>query len=117
MFIDLNQKFGKLRIKESREVSRGSKKKIVWICDCGKEKFISVYQVTSGHTKSCRHCNEISADKISLMKFGKLRVKEPQNILPGSARKIVWICDCGKEKLIEIIDVFSGHVMRCGLCN
>jgi predicted SprT family Zn-dependent metalloprotease len=111
------KKFGKLRIKIQQDILPGSNKKIEWICDCGKEKLIRIYKVLSGHTTSCGLCNLIPAAEIALKKFGKLRIKIPQDILPGSTKKVEWICDCGKEKLIRIQEVLLNHITSCGNCS
>ena len=37
IFISETDKFGKLRIKESKLVSSGSGKIEIWVCDCGRE--------------------------------------------------------------------------------
>jgi catabolite regulation protein CreA len=111
------KKFGKLRIKTPQDIFSGSNKKIWWICDCKREKLIRICNVLSNSTISCGQCNLISAEEIAKKKFGKLRIKFPQNILPGSTRKIEWICDCGREKLIKIKLVLSGESISCGQCS
>jgi hypothetical protein len=111
------KKFGKLRIKIPQDIFPGSHKKIEWICDCGKEKLISIYKIISNHTTSCGQCNLIRAEEISKRKFGKLRIKTPRDIFPGSAKKIIWVCDCGREKLIGTNLVVSGSYISCGRCN
>jgi hypothetical protein len=111
------KKFGKLRIKIPQDVQPGSEKRIEWVCDCGREKLIQISYVLSGESASCGNCNQILANEIATKKFGKLRIKEPQDILPRSHKKILWICDCGREKLISILNVLSGHATSCGFCN
>jgi hypothetical protein len=111
-----SKKFGKLRVKIPQSIKPGSNKKIEWICDCGREKFITIYKVMSGHTKSCGLCNVIAAVNMVLKKFGKLRIKTPQDILPGSHKKIEWVCDCGREKFIRIDYVLLGDSTSCGQC-
>jgi hypothetical protein len=115
MYIATDQKFGKLRIKVPQEASIYSHKKTEWMCDCGKEKLITVRYVISGHTSSCGKCNEIYVNENK--KFGKLRIKTSQNVLPWSDKKTVWICDCGREKEIVIHSVLSGVSTSCGFCN
>jgi hypothetical protein len=112
----LQEKFGKLRIKKIQDMS-DSNKKIEWVCDCGKEPIIRIYDVLSGKTRSCGRCSLVSADEISKKKFGKLLIKNPQNVMPGSAKKIQWICDCGKETTSSIRYVLSGNTKSCGRCN
>jgi hypothetical protein len=111
------KKFGKLRIKTPQDILPGSHKKISWICDCGGEITTRINLVLSGQSTSCGHCNLISASEMAIKKFGKLRIKIPQNITSGSAKKIEWICDCGKETIIKICEVLNGHSISCGQCN
>ena len=117
MFINRLKKFGKLRIKIPQEIFPCSDKKTEWICDCGKEKFIQIKYVISGNTTTCGRCNEISAEEMSTRKFGKLRIKTPQDILLRSHKKIEWICDCSKETQKQICNVTNGHTTSCGHCS
>ena len=117
MLITPDIQFGKLHSKGAHEVSPGSYKKIPCICDCGKEKDISICYLVSGHTKSCGRCNEISAEEMKTWKPYKLRMKYPKSILPGSNKLEWWLCDCGNEKLIEVDHVMSGNTKSCGECN
>lgn len=112
-----SMKFGKLRMKNPENVFPKSKKKVWWVCDCGKETLASIGNVLSGFTESCGKCNLIDASEIAKMKFGKLRVKKPENVLLGSSKKVWWICDCGKETLTSVYDVTSGNTKSCGKCN
>jgi hypothetical protein len=111
------RKFGKLRIKHAESVVPGSHRKVVWVCDCGREKAIDINSVVSGKSKSCGHCNDISAAEMSVRKFGRLRIKYPVDTPPGSRRKVEWICDCGVEIRASIAHVVSGHTSSCGRCN
>ncbi|NTW91593.1 MAG: zinc-ribbon domain-containing protein, partial [Erysipelotrichaceae bacterium] len=110
-------KFGKLLIIDPVNLSKGSHKKINWICDCGKITTCQVCHVISGNTSSCGHCDEISAEEMRIRKFGKLRMKEPNNLMPGSRIKKLWVCDCGNEVLCQPLSVISGHTSSCGHCN
>jgi len=112
-----SRKFGKLQIKESKDIFPGSAKKVWWVCDCGQEKLIKINHVISGKTTSCGSCNQVTAEEIASRKFGKLRIKIPQNITIGSNKKIWWICDCGQEKFVQINCVISGHTTSCGNCG
>jgi len=111
------RKFGKLRMKFPRSVLPWSKKKEIWVCDCGKEKLIRISLIISGHTKSCGRCNEISAEEMKIRKFGKLRMKDPKAILPWFTKDTLWVCDCGRELSTKANLVISGHTTSCGRCN
>jgi hypothetical protein len=111
-----NNKYGKLQIKTAQNIKPGCNNKVWWICDCGKEIHAKISHVISGLIKSCSRCNEIPAYEFTKMKFGKLRIKVPQNISPGSSKKIEWICDCGNKIITKINYVTSGKTKSCGKC-
>lgn len=113
----LIQKFGSLRIKHPADINVGSRNKMEFVCECGKNKFIVVRDVTSGKTVRCGKCNQMSREWWMSHKFGNLKLKNPQDLNTGSHQKLVWICDCGKEKSIVVKDVTSGKTTSCNKCN
>jgi hypothetical protein len=110
-------KYGKLRMKDPRDSSRGSHRKVTWLCDCGRETEVAVCTVVSGNTSSCRKCDMVTADHMRAARFGKLCMKEPADLMPGSRKKVAWLCDCGREARIQPLSVMSGHTVSCGRCN
>ena len=50
-------------------------------------------------------------------KFGSLQVLVTQEVSPGSARKIDFLCDCGNITNARIVGVLSGRTKSCGKCN
>lgn len=102
---------------ENCTYSKGSHNKSLWVCECGKEKEISTTSVVRGISSTCGKCNEKPASWWAARKFGKLRMKEPVDISPGSNKRITWICDCGREKIIIFHIVVSGNSTNCGECN
>lgn len=110
------RKFGSLRMKSPSEIVPGSHRKVVWLCDCGREKAIDINPVILGKSKSCGHCDDISAAEMSVKKFGHLKLKTPADTPPGSGKKALWICDCGVETTAMIAHVISGHTSSCGSC-
>jgi hypothetical protein len=111
------RKFGKLQIKIAQDISPRSDKKIEWLCDCGRGTTTHIKCVLSGHTKSCGHCHAVSSEEMAQKKFGKLRIKIPQSVNFGSAKKITWICDCGRETITPVNRVISGKTESCGRCS
>ena len=111
------QKFGKLRIKDHLDLNPKTKKKLEFLCECGKNKLISVYDVTSGKTTSCGRCNEMSPEWWSKQKFGRLALKNPSFLNKNSKKKEVFICICGTESLHSVYSVTSGKCGSCGKCN
>jgi len=110
-------KYGSLKIIKPLEHKRGSNQSVQWQCDCGKEANIPVSRVTSGKAKSCGRCNEINKKEWETKKFGKLKMKFPEDISKSSGKKVTWLCDCGKDMIISIIDVTRGHTKSCGKCD
>lgn len=110
-------KFGKLRMKEPTDSSRGSHRKVAWLCDCGRETEVAVCTVVRGNTSSCRKCDMLTAEHMASARFGKLRMKDPADLMPGSRKKVAWLCDCGQEAMIQPLSVTSGHTSSCGKCN
>jgi NTP pyrophosphatase (non-canonical NTP hydrolase) len=53
----------------------------------------------------------------ALQKFGKLRVREPEDISPDSNMEVLWVCECGQSKLYRIMDVTKGTNRDCGSCQ
>jgi len=112
-----NIKYGKLRMMSPSDSSRGSHRKVEWICDCGRSVIASVCDVVSGGTVSCGKCGLLTADYWENIKYGSLRLKFPQDLLPKSKKKHTWICDCGREVDIQVTSVTSGHTKTCGKCS
>ncbi len=110
-------RFGKLRMAFPRDFLPGSNDKVEWVCDCGKSAMIRICQVTAGRAHSCGKCTIISAEQLQLMKFGKLRIKHPQDLKPKSSKKVWWVCDCGRESFTIPRLVFGGNTISCGRCN
>jgi hypothetical protein len=101
---------------EPQDSTSGSHQKVDWICDCGKTTNLSVCTVVRGNTSSCRKCNQLSAEELRTRKFGKLRIKTPVDLLPGSRTKVIWLCDCGNETQCQPLSVTTGHTTSCGKC-
>lgn len=59
----------------------------------------------------------MTAEHMATTSFGKLRMKNPADLMPGSRTKIAWICDCGNETLVQPLSVSTGHTSSCGRCN
>ena len=54
---------------------------------------------------------------MSARKFGKLRLKDPCEVSPGSGKRLTWVCDCGREKSILVHGVMRDGTASCGRCN
>ncbi len=92
------------------------RQKTNWLCDCGKTSLKITGNVLNGITSTCGRCLEISSEEMAARKFGKLRIKTPQTLTSGSAKKVVWVCDCGREASIRVDGVIGG-IKSCGHCS
>ena len=82
-------------------------------CDCGKYTDISYGNFISGHTKSCGCANIEKYDNIVGRRFGMLQaIKRVDNI--GNRVAFLCKCECGKEKVVKLIDLQRGHTKSCG---
>jgi len=109
-------KFGKLRIKSPIYMAPHSDKKEEWICDCGNMTRAVVHHVFSGNISSCGKCHIKPTLFWRDQKFGKLRMKHPNNYHLKSNKKIEWLCDCGNETIGSIAIVTNGRKASCGKC-
>lgn len=112
-----SEKFGKLRMEFPQDLHSGSDKTASWVCECGRKTVAAVKSVVGGSTKSCGRCNSIEKHLIADSKFGRLSMKNPETVTKGSGKKVVWVCDCGVEKSIQIRKVVGGHITSCGQCS
>jgi hypothetical protein len=112
-----NTKYGKLKMLKPTSITKGSHKKVEWLCDCGNITRVSLYTVTSGMTASCNQCNLIKAADWSNLKFGRLRMKTSGDYKKFSNKVVSWICDCGNTKEYPIYDVTLSNVVSCGHCR
>lgn len=97
--------------------SRGSHRKVEWLCDCGRTTVVAVCSVVSGNTSSCRRCGLLTADFLRTAKYGSLRMEDPCDMMPGSRKKVPWNCDCGRRRSVKFHDVVRGHTTTCGRCS
>lgn len=110
------QKFGMLTVLYRAENHNGD---IYWHCqcDCGEEKDVYAYNLTSGKCKSCG-CNRgkaVSARYPDLtgMIFGRLTVEsQAENI--GEQRAWNCICSCGNHCVRKTQSLLSKEVPSCG---
>jgi hypothetical protein len=110
------RRFEHLRMKTPEEIMPGSHRKVVWVCDCGREKAIDINSVVLGKSKSCGRCTDFSSAEMSVRKFGHLKMKNPVDTPPSSGKKVAWVCDCGAETSAMVAHVVSGHTSSCGRC-
>lgn len=112
------QKFGRLTALYATGERKYNKDVWMWKCDCGKEKRIIAYSVTSGRTRSCGCLSADTTKKRSFKdltgkRFGRLVAIKVHHNTKG---KIYWLCscDCGKEHIVLSNKLISGNTVSCG---
>lgn len=105
-----DEKFGKLRIKEPRLLSRGSHESVAWLCDCGNETEVPACNVLSGNTKSCGKCNLIiKFDQIhmnnilSLIRVNLVRIFKPPNKSDFNECNSPSVVETGQRDIFDFI--------------
>jgi hypothetical protein len=105
------QKFNKLTALYFSHKNKHNQPCWLFKCDCGIEKILGKAKVTGGTTKSCG-CLK-NEEEISGKKFNKLTAI---SFAKNSKNNSYWlfICDCGKEKVIKKASVAAGLTKSCG---
>lgn len=94
-------------------------------CDCGEEKLVRSYDLTSGTVKSCGCFRRENLAKAKLkikseypdivgMRFGRLLVLDKSNIKTGRYYQYLCLCNCGTVKLILYSRLMCGNTKSCG---
>lgn len=112
-FIDLTrQRFGKLLVID-RADNNGSGK-VCWNCkcDCGQGKVAIRSDLRATHVRSCGCLikeKNIQKNNLIGQKFNRLTITEY-----CGKYKYLCLCDCGKEKIVNIYSLKTGHTKSCG---
>lgn len=116
------QKFGRLTIIDNTPISQNWSRKYKCRCDCGNEKYVSLYNLRTGHTNSCGKCGYCLAKRMETshifdntgLKFGKLTAIRP--VGQDSHKRAIWEfkCDCGNTYVGPIHNVKNGNTKSCG---
>lgn len=99
----IGKKFNNLTIIKELENN-----KVLCHCDCGNEKILNKYDVTSGNIKSCG-CLKNQIIDYTGKKFNHLTIVKE---LGGG--KILCKCDCGNEVIKRKQQVIKGLIKSCG---
>ena len=134
------KKFNRLTILAPAGYDKFGQRLVHVRCDCGQEKIVRLYNVTSGTTKSCGCINmdkwtlnycphrkpEISPPgkviwtgrDIAKKKYGELTIlkeTEPKLLINGNyRRRVLCRCSCGKLCEKDIRAVIYGTTKSCG---
>jgi HNH endonuclease len=103
--------FGRLTvIKETRTGSRNIRA-MICLCACGAEKIVQLTHLTTGHTTSCG-CLRLTLIAPGTV-FGRLAAVVPA-LTPNGRSAMLCECECGKQKIVQVAKLLSGHVKSCG---
>lgn len=109
-------RFGQLRY-DGCDIDIGiSKKKMPFLCDCGKHKMISLRSVRHGASKSCGECATLILHNGE--KYHEFTYIGPEiSVHPNSPKKLLFQCFCGKSELRSINTVTTNKSRSCGHCD
>jgi hypothetical protein len=100
--------------KKPVEIQINSATKLLFKCSCGKEKKISMNNVTLRHNVTCGSCNKLTlnpGDSINEFRY------IGQSIITsyGSHKILPFMCKCGKLKLMKVCHAQTAN--GCGKCS
>jgi hypothetical protein len=110
----VGQRFSKLLIKSLviRVRSNGKEETLgVCQCDCGVEKNILMSSIIRGSSKSCGDCVLNLVGEI----FGRFTIISI--FRKDKATFANCLCECGKEKVVSLAHLKTGHTKSCGCYN
>src|SRR5574343_242318 len=80
-------------------------------CDCGREKEVDKYGLTSGRSKNCGKCDDLQPQS----QFNRWAVlKKVPSKGKGKPSHYLCRCDCGAEREVERYGLTSGRSKSCG---
>ena len=84
------------------------------VCDCGTQRTVKGYVLTSGKSKSCGCIKTINED-LTGRKVGRLTVLEFLKDIKKD-RKYAWkcLCDCGNEFVATSSELVNNNIQSCG---
>lgn len=86
-----------------------------WICrcHCGVEKSVSGQNLAKGGSNSCG-CETHRKQDTPEQKFGRLTLIERVQPVVRQGTKWLCLCDCGKEKAVDLKSMKAGKTVSCG---
>lgn len=117
----LGHRYGRLTVQAEAEKRVCGSRKVLCLCDCGKEVVVGVENLRSGNTKSCgclkieKAAARVLRDRILMVdkKFGCLEVISDAD-RKHKERRYLCRCKCGKEVIVAGKSLRSGHTISCG---
>lgn len=111
----INKTFGKLIVLQPTVKNKRHEQLWLCLCECGKQKEIKTFNLTSGKTKSCG-CEPKGVKPRILIgeRFGRLTVKE--NVGKDKWRSYIYLCncDCGNEIKTNARRLINQDTKSCG---
>ena len=112
----IRQKFGMLFVLEKSNRKKKTEPLYKCLCDCGKIKYTTLYNLKNGLVKSCG-CFDRRKD-ITGMKFGRLTaIKMMEEKTPRKGAIWLWECDCGNVVSRPLNNVLHTHDINNKSCG
>lgn len=106
-----NQRFGQLTA--MNVAGRDSTGKVTWlcVCECGRQKVVTMLNLTSGNTKSCGCARTLSRKRANLagQRFGMLTA-----VRTDGQKHWECVCDCGAVTRVMTVHLMREHTRSCG---
>jgi hypothetical protein len=115
----LGKRFGRYTVVKRAANNRHKQARWICRCDCGTERVVLGYSLTSGHTQSCgclqrERTSRVALRDLSGQRFGKLAVIERAG--SDKRKQAMWLCrcDCGKTHIARGRLLLRGETRSCG---
>lgn len=113
------RRFGRWKVLKLFSSNKHKQRRYWCVCDCGKERAVLAYGLTSGHTKSCgclglEQLAKSRVRDITGQRFGKLTVLERAG--SDNKKQATWLClcDCGRKHVTRGRLLTRGDTTSCG---
>lgn len=112
---EIGKKYGNLTIIEKTGMDKNYHVLVKAKCDCGNEIVTSWDNIKREHTVSCG-CVAIKYKEDDLIgkTFNRLTVIKEVERGNFNRRKFLCKCSCGKETVIDLQSLITGHIKSCG---
>lgn len=109
------ERFGSLTVVRRNGTAKGGAAAWLCKCDCGRYTSAAGNHLRQGLVKSCG-CARKTAHRIDIagQRFGRLTAIEP---VYNEVTYWRCLCDCGKETLVRMSNLRSGHAASCGCAS
>lgn len=108
------------------EISAGSEKKVLWLCNLGHEYEANPYGRIRLNS-NCSFCsnqkvlpgfNDLATTRPDLLAYwSPNNTIKPTEVTSGSNKIVLWVCPLGHEHKHKIYDKSKSNVVNCSICD